>query len=122
MIKNEVLNKVDYASVGEAISHELAAKMIKDFQDAHPNASAFNSIGRNIIEKILAQPGCVAMRFYNGINEVGRETLVYAGVDAKGKTIIEIVAVDEDGQLARVEALIGDRTQDPGPGPFLNWF
>ena len=48
------------------------------------------SFGGKIIEEILAQPGCVGIRFFDAINETGVKTLVYAGIDAKGKNILEI--------------------------------
>ncbi len=111
MIKNQPTSAVNYAQVGEAISHELAGKMVKDYQDAHPAETHLCfTVGKNIIEQILAQPGCVAMRFYNAIDENGKQTLVYAGVDEKGYTIMEYPAVNEEGKLGRVEALIGDKS------------
>jgi hypothetical protein len=101
--------KTNYAEVGEAISHELAAKMIKDFNDANPSHQYCFHIGRNVIEQVLAQPGCVGMRIYRAVNEKGRETLVYAGIDSNGKTIFEYSGVNKDGKLGEVEGLIGDR-------------
>jgi len=101
---------ITYANVGEAIDHELGAKMVKNYQDAHPNevAQCFN-VGRNIIEQILAQPGCAAMRIYNAMDDSGKNTLVYAGVDDKGNTILEYPAIDGSGKLGQVEALLGDK-------------
>ncbi|HEX4850380.1 MAG TPA: hypothetical protein VFV08_06215, partial [Puia sp.] len=61
MDKAQVRNRVNYANVGEAIDHELAAKMVKDFQDTFNDATAGFVIGKAIIEKILSQPGCVAI-------------------------------------------------------------
>jgi hypothetical protein len=110
-LSTEVIN---YANVGEAIDHELGAKMVKNYQDANPNqiAQCF-SVGKNIIEQILAQPGCVAMRIYNAMDDSGQHTLVYAGVDEKGNTILEYPVIDEAGKLGKVEALLGDRSM-PG--------
>ena len=111
MDKAKQTTQLNYANVGEAISYELASKMIKDFHDSNSDDVAKTYvIGKNIIEQLLAQPGCVAVRFFNAIDETGRNTLVYAGVDVKGNTILEYPAVDEKGKLGRVEALIGDRT------------
>ena len=102
---------ISYANVGEAIDHELGSKMIKNYQDANPDqiAQCF-TVGKNIIEQVLAQPGCVAMRIYNAMDETGKQTLVYAGVDEKGNTILEYPAIDENGKLGRVEALLGDKS------------
>ena len=52
------------SSVGEEIPHELGAQMIKDYRTANPGRETGNYIGREIIEKILSQPGCVGINFY----------------------------------------------------------
>ena len=118
MDKAKITTQINFANVGEAISHELAAKMVKDFHDANSeDVSKCYVIGKNIIEQILAQPGCVAISIFNAIDEDGKNTLVYAGVDKKGQTIFEYAGVDEKGKLGRVEALIGDRTL-----PTNSWF
>jgi len=109
---------ISYANVGEAIDYELGAKMIKNYQDANPSEIALCfTIGKNIIEQVLAQPGCVAMRIYNAMDENGQQTLVYAGVDEKGNTIIEYPAVNGTGKLGNVQALLGDKTLGG-----YNWF
>ena len=110
MTQNELKITKNYAEVGEAISHELAAKMVKDFQDARPNDAEFFYIGKDIINQILSQQGCVGMRFYNAFDETGKQTLVYVGYDNKGQTIAEYTVVDNNGRLTRVEALVGDRS------------
>ncbi|PWT74782.1 MAG: hypothetical protein C5B59_10450 [Bacteroidetes bacterium] len=122
MDKAQVRKPVNYANVGEAIDHELAAKMVKDFQDTCPSDAVKSyTIGKNVIEQILAQPGCTAIRFFNAIDESGLQTLVYAGVDEKGDNIIEYPVINEKGKLGRIEALIGDRTMGDGT-PIKSWF
>ena len=108
-MQKELLTKKDYATVGEEISHELASDMITAYQNAHPDTFTGVLIGRNIIDQILAQPGCVALRFYSAINEKGQKTLVYVGVDASNKDIVRKVVVTEDGSLNNVPAIIADR-------------
>ena len=103
--------KINYAEVGEAISHDLAAKMVKDYNDSNPSQQYCFNLGKNVIEQVLAQPSCVGMRFYKAINEQGEETLVYAGIDKDGNSIFEYPVIGNDGKLGVVEALIGDRTQ-----------
>ncbi|MFI5154480.1 MAG: hypothetical protein ACHQET_14180 [Chitinophagales bacterium] len=123
MIQVQAKTQINFAEVGEPINHELAAKMVKDYSDLNPEAKSSHFIGRNVIESILAQPGCVAIRFFNAIDEVGKQTLVYAGVDKNGRTIVEYSVVDENGKLSRVEALIGDRAGDGGPSTTTySWF
>jgi hypothetical protein len=113
MTKTELLTE-DFATLGEAISHDLGAKMVKDFQDANPEATEWYYIGKNIISQILSQPDCVGIRFYNALNEEGKTTLVYVGVDSKGKSIYEYTVVGADGELSKDKAIVADRT-------ILNW-
>jgi len=104
--------RIDFQAAGEEISHELAAKMIKDHHDKYSYEESHSyTIGKNIIEAILAQPGCVAITFRDAINESGNKTLVYVGVDEKGKSILEYTTVNEHGKLAVTEGMTGDRVQ-----------
>jgi hypothetical protein len=112
-----VREKVDYSAIGEQISQELAAKMVKDHYDANFEDSKAYVIGRHIIEQVLSQPGCVGMRMFDAINESGKKTLVYVGIDASGNNIIEQSTVNQHGKIVVTEGMIGDRT-DGGP----NWF
>jgi hypothetical protein len=114
MNKETMVKKLNYAQVGEAISHQLAEKMVKDYNDAHPTEQYCFNVGRNIIEQILQQPGCVGLRLFKAINEEGKETIVYAGINVNGDPIVEYSAVNGDGQLGKVEALIGDRLSGVG--------
>lgn len=110
-MQKELTIKKDYSKVGEEISHELAADFVKAYGTANPGDVVSYVIGRNIIDQILAEPGCVGMRYYNALNEAGQKTLVYVGVDAAGKDIIEKVIVQEDGKLATVNATVADRSE-----------
>lgn len=105
-----VKSQVDFPAVGEQISHELAARMVKNHHDAH-SVDESNSyyIGKNIIEQMLAQPGCAGIRFFDAINENGQKTLVYVGIDAKGKSIVEFSTVNNHGKLAVVEGMAADK-------------
>ncbi|HLX54449.1 MAG TPA: hypothetical protein VKR58_10930 [Aquella sp.] len=111
--------KLDYQNIGEEISHELGAKMIKNHHDKYSHQQSHSYIiGKNIIETILAQPGCVGIAFADAINEFGNKTLVYVGLDVKGNAIIELTTVDDHGKLAVTPAMIGDRLLPPP----TSWF
>jgi len=107
-MQKELLTKKDYAAVGEEIGHEKGIDFVKAYNEAHPADFAGHTIGRNIIDQILAQPGCVGMRFYNALNEEGRKTLVYVGIDAEGKDLIRKTVVQEDGTLGYT-GIVADR-------------
>ena len=71
MEQKELLTRKDVASIGEEISHELAGDFVRSYQHANPDSITGYTVGRNVIDSILAQPGCVGLRFYNAINEIG---------------------------------------------------
>ena len=115
-----VKESINYQEIGGPISHELAAKMVKDHHDKHSlNNSYSYIIGKDAVNMILSQPGCVAIRFFDAINEEGMKTLVYVGVDSKGKSIMEITTINEDGKLAVIRAGAGDQILVPHP---IDWF
>jgi hypothetical protein len=109
MMQKELLTKKNYAAVGEEISHETAADFVKAFEQAHPDENRGYHLGRNIIEKILAQPGCAGIRFYYGLNEEGQKTLVYVGMDADGKDLVKRTAVMNNGVIVSEEGMFADR-------------
>ena len=109
MVQTELLKK-DLKAVGEEISHELGALMVKDYQVANPTDVKAYYIGRNIIDLILSQPGCVGIKFYNAYNEEGQKTLVYVGVDEAGKNLLEYSVVTPDGTLVNQKFIVADRT------------
>jgi hypothetical protein len=123
MIQNKIENK-NLAQIGEEISHELGAKMVKDYQDAFEGDVSGYQIGKNIIQEILSQPGCVGIRFYNALNEVGQKTLVYVGVDENNNNIYEYSVVNGNGAIKLVDGIVADRTFLPGDTsvPSWNWF
>lgn len=100
-------------AVGEQISQELGAKMVKDFQDQFPNESKWSFIGVNILNEIMAQPDCVGIRFYNALNEQNEKTLVYVGVNSKNEVIAEYTTLDLDGRLENRQGIVADRIGKP---------
>jgi hypothetical protein len=122
MIQNKEQLKT-VASIGEEISHELGAKMVKDYQDAFQGDVIGYQIGKNIIEQIFAQPGCVGIRFYNALNEIGEKTLVYVGVDEFNNSIYEYSVVCGEGSIKNAPAIVGDRSFSPADdSPSWNWY
>ena len=111
---------IEYQAIGAEISHELAAKMVKDHHDKHNLDNSYSYIvGKDIINEVLSQPGCVGIRFFDALNESGSKTLVYVGIDAKGKSIMEVTTVNDNGKLTVIRAIAGDELYTPKP---INWF
>ena len=95
--------------------------MIRDYQAANPTDVKSYQMGRNIIDQILAQPGCAGMRFYNAYNEIGEKTLVYTGVDEFGKVIAAYTVVTNDGGFDIQKAIVADRIQNDELEEFITW-
>lgn len=96
------------ANVGEHIGYELGAKMIKDYYDKY-NDNGYQFIGKNVLTQILEQPGCVGLNIFKGLNESGEKTYVITGVDSEGQPILEVTAVNKNGEIHNKEGIVADR-------------
>jgi hypothetical protein len=73
-----------------AEKHEISLEEAKKHIQRHtlnpiyPNHHG-GSFDRAAIDKILAQPGCNALRVYHGRDENGKPNLVLVGIDTDGK-------------------------------------
>ncbi|MER3463772.1 MAG: hypothetical protein C4329_04480 [Chitinophagaceae bacterium] len=106
-------------NVGEEIGKELGAQMISSYRTANPSDVTSYCVGRNILEQILAQPGCAGVKFYNAYNEVGQKTLVYVGVNAEGNDMLTVSSINISGQLESNKGIVADRIL---VGGLENWF
>ncbi len=97
------------AEVGENIGLSEGLELVQNFQEANPTATPGYYIGRNIIDQILNQPGCVGINFRKCLSENNEEHLVYTGVDAEGKDILEFSVVTNTGDLVKQEGIVADR-------------
>ena len=109
-MQTELLTKRNIATIGEEITHELGAELVTNYRKAHPNDVQGYIIGKEILNQILAQPGCAGIQFYNAINELGQKTLVYVGLDQNGKQLINFTVVTEDAQLQKQKGIVADRS------------
>ena len=97
------------ATAGEEIGLELGAQFISAYRKSNPTDVMSYYVGRNILEQVLAQPGCVGIRFYNAYNEIGEKTLVYVGVSAEGTDMLNVTTVNTKGQLELQKGIVADR-------------
>lgn len=116
MVKNQTLAK-PVSAIGEEIGFELGQQMVMDYQASNQNDVHFYTIGRTILDQILAQPGCVGIRFYNAFNEAGEKTLVYVGLNKAGKAIFEFTCINNEGVLETNKGIVADRIKTGGGNP-----
>jgi len=106
--------------IGEDIGFELGMKLVKDYYDVTGDRTS-HFIGRNILERLLAQPECIGLRIYKALNEQGNQTYVIIGLDSKGEPILEYPVVGPDGSLSKTPGIVADRT--PGDkSTTYSWF
>jgi hypothetical protein len=110
MTQNALLETKSLAEVGENIGLTEGVKLVNAFRAANPDATQGYYIGRNILEQIMAQPGCVGINFRKCLTELNEEHLVYTGVDAEGKDILEFSVVSSTGDIVKQDAIVADRT------------
>lgn len=108
-MQTELLTKSTIAAIGEEITHELGAQFIKNYQAAHPTDVKAYVIGKDIINQLLAQRGCEGIKFYNAINEFGQKTLVYVGLNAEGKALVNYPSITQQGVLSMENGIVADR-------------
>lgn len=118
----QILTKRNVAAIGEEITQDLGAQFIKDYQKANPNDVKAYIIGKDIISQILAQPGCEGIQFYNAVNEFGQKTLVYVGLNAEGKEMVNYSVINNEGALTIKNGLIGDRAGTQPASDDTDWW
>jgi hypothetical protein len=75
-------------SENHVVTLAQAAKYIQNFK-SHPAAPTIKGgyFARNIFDKILAQPGCIGIRYYYAALDDSSPTIVLVGVDRNGNDI-----------------------------------
>ena len=109
MTQNTLLETKNLAEVGSDIGLSEGIKLVNAFKEANPTATAGYYIGRNILEQIMAQPGCVGINFRKCLTNMNEEHLVYTAVDADGKDILEYSVVTNTGDVVKQDAIVADR-------------
>lgn len=107
MTKN-ALETRNLAEVGEDIGLSEGIQLVNAFREANPDATPGYFIGRNILDQVLSQPGCVGIRFRKCLSN-NEEHLVYTGVDADGKDILHFSVVTTTGDIEKHDGIVADR-------------
>lgn len=101
---------------GSPIDLKVAASWTKHYRDRHPGETISQFFGKEILEKILSQPGCLGIRFYYAYDAPrgGKKHLIIAGAMADGTDQIHTEAFEAEAAAAPGAApLMG------GPAPKL---
>lgn len=78
---------------GSAISLSTAAALTKEHRAQNPSARLGHFFGKDIIEEILRQEGCVGIRIYYGIDsDTGKRELVIVGANDEEDDMLDLIA------------------------------
>lgn len=67
---------------GEEFPLATAAEWTANYRAANPEGVHAHFFGNTILNKILAQPGCVGLRMYYALDENGVQQMIVVGVNA----------------------------------------
>jgi hypothetical protein len=113
------------ADTGSDIGYDKGAKMIKNYYDQNQDDVVAHFMGRNIIERILNQPGVVGLRMFYAYNELGLRQLVLVGVDCNGDNVLNFATISDDGEVIKNKGIVagGVRSCPPycGSGNGSTW-
>jgi hypothetical protein len=69
---------------GAAIEVKQAAEWTKNYRDKSPGQPISQFFGKEILEKILSQEGCLGIRFYYALDHDGKKHLIITGAMSDG--------------------------------------
>jgi hypothetical protein len=81
-----------------SITLDVARALVRRWRDhgtALPGDPDCEFFARDILDKILAQEGCVGLRIYHGRNQGGQHALVLVGTDAGGADLVDGVIAEQ---------------------------
>ncbi|MDB4921273.1 hypothetical protein [Mucilaginibacter sp.] len=85
---------------GEEWDLELSISWAKNHRDRHPHEPHSHFFGKEILEKILSQAGCVGLRFHNAHSKAhnengGERHLIITGVTADGHDMLNTASAQK---------------------------
>jgi hypothetical protein len=80
---------------GGEIDLKQAAAWIANYRERTDDPTRAVFYGRDILQRILGQDGCVGIRFYHARNDEGVHQLVLVGVNAEGEDQTEGTIADD---------------------------
>lgn len=79
---------------GKVVTLAEAAAWTAAYRDANPGEVKAHFIGKDKINSILGQTGCMGIRVYHGIIEGEGPCLVFVGADANGRDMQDGIIVE----------------------------
>lgn len=77
---------------GGAITLQTGADLTAKYRRENPSETKGHFFGKDILNELLTQSGCMGIRMYYGIGASGQKELVLVGADADENDMLELVA------------------------------
>lgn len=77
---------------GGAITLPQGAALTAEYRRLNPGARKGHFFGKDILQDLLKQSGCMGIRIYYGIDVDGNKELVLVGADADTDDLTDLVA------------------------------
>lgn len=113
-MQKELLQKPQIETIGKHIGYEAGEEMVKSFYDKHPDQAYGHIVGRDIIERILAQPDCCGIGVLPAYNAEGKRQVVFVGLNNNGRPILQYNVVNAAGVMETEEGVVGDNFKSDG--------
>lgn len=81
---------------GEVISLDDGRSFTSNYRTANPGAIKAHTVGKNRLNSILNQTGCVGVKMYYGLDEEDAKCLVLVGVKEDGSDMTGGVIVERN--------------------------
>jgi hypothetical protein len=73
---------------------DLAARWTRNFREKHPDETKAHFFGRNIVQKILDQEGCMGIRLFYALDDDSQKQLIMVGADADTNNQVDGVVAE----------------------------
>lgn len=83
---------------GGRIDLSIARVWAQNYRNANPNGVRSHYFGRDVLDQILAQPGCKGIRITHALNDKQERQLLIVGVDAQGNSMLPVSATIMPGE------------------------
>jgi len=77
---------------GGAITLKQGAALTAEYRRKNPGETIAHFFGREILQDLLNQEGCMGIRIYYGLDGDGNKELVLVGADANKNDLTDLVA------------------------------
>ncbi len=99
----------------EQIPLDLAARWTRNYREKQPGETKAHFFGRNLVQKILDQEGCMGIRLFYALDDDSQKQLIIVGADAEANNQVDGIIADRNApcpdQCGQADALNSDQVK-----------